>query len=321
MKMNLIYKCNSCGHEWDDLLEKCPECGHDKYTVIEKVGTKTPWLKYSVFLLGVVGLIFGVWKIIHIPPSSCELMVTSTSENSFTYDCNCDDVVFKSLESGRILFQEEGNVFPCESGSIAWEVSNSVGDVFTGQTQLTLISAPHKYACEKECEFYSFNGNSLTCEYTAVVTPGCEEYVQISFDKESWGEEGFVKFSKEKVDKSTEVFAKFSNEKSGAIDKLPISSCEVPELVLCAERDKIIATFNVWMNNPNMPLEDIEFLELIACNGSEPVFKYSGNNNHINDFLFDIDPSMGVFDLSKLEILEVVYNSNKTQIVEIKLNQ
>ena len=96
--MNLIYKCNSCGHEWDDLLEKCPECGHDKYTVIEKVGTKTPWLQYSVFLLGVVGLTYGVWKLIPPPPSSCELIVTSTSENSFTYDCNCDDVVFKKKE-------------------------------------------------------------------------------------------------------------------------------------------------------------------------------------------------------------------------------
>lgn len=321
--MNLIYKCNSCEHEWEELLEKCPKCEHDKYTVIEKVEERSSWLKYSVLSLGIVGLSYGLYKLITETQivETCELSVVSTSDNSFTYECNCDDVVFKSLESGRILYQENEQVFPCESGSIAWEASNSEDEVFNGQTQLTLISDPHEFACEKECDLISFNTNSLTCEYTAVVTQGCKEYVQISFDGESWEEEGAVRFNKEKVDNSTEVFAKFSNEKSGAIDKLPVSSCKIPELKLCAEREDIIAAFNVWMNNPNMPLQDIEFLDLVACNGSEPVFKYAGNNNHINDFLFDIDPSMGVFDLKRLEVENVVYNSNNTQILEIKLNQ
>lgn len=321
--MNLIYKCNSCEHEWEDLLEKCPKCEHEKHTVIEKVEEGSSWLKYSVLILGIVGLCYGLYKLTIPPPpqKTCELSVVSTSENSFTYDCNCDDVVFKSLGTGRILYQENGQVFPCESDDVSWEVSSHENKVFKGQVQFTLISRPHKYACEEECELISFEANSITCEYTAVVTKGCEEYVQISFDGENWGKEGNVKFNKEIIGSSNEIFARFSNENSGAVDKMSIASCNIPVLVRCADSQMIKEAFNSWMNDLNIPLQNNKFLELVSCNGSEPVLKYAGRDNHINDFLFDVDPSMDVFDLKRLEVENVVYNSNNTQILEIKLNQ
>lgn len=322
--MKLIYQCNECGHKWDDLNESCPKCNNDTYTIIENDGPGgNNWLKYSAIFVGVLAIGLGIYYTILTtppPPEECDFKRVNDGNNSFVFECNCDDITFKSLSSGRVLYSEGQTVFPCQNGEIEWSAKNSNGVVFKGEFNFTMTSEPHKFACEKECDLIAFNSNKLNCDYNANVSSACRDYVQISFDKEKWNSIGKVNFTLDEVGDANTVYAKFSNERSGAIDELTIESCEIIPMAKCASEDEIKQAFEVWINNLEMDHTEVVFLKLVQANSSNPVYLYNGKRNHLNDLYFDLT-TVSTFDNSKLDVVEVVYNSNKTQILEVKLNQ
>ena len=268
--MNLFYECQNpeCKKTWKDLNSECPHCGCKDYTVIESSEDSTfifPWKWVAVITIGVI-LTVGVfsfvksgctlesgWPFVECNEDGFEFKVNdSANSNYFTYDPfksetgwykKDDKFVFKSLDSGGILKEEDGRIYPCKDGDIqARNVSAELRNVSASESLkaevfqtlnfiMNVDIPPHPEACNCECsELLSFKSDRTCDNYFAMAADtACTASLIISFDnKKTWSDKGVKVFSKADVGLDSILYFKFTcMPENQYIERYKFENCSV----------------------------------------------------------------------------------------------